>query len=167
MKTVLMDLAQSNRFFNNQFHQVLAKESQASLEEDQKAFFGSIFGTLNHILLVDKLFMSRITGHPVPFTSFKERLAADFPTLMTMQSQADHDLIALVEAEENPLRPVTYQTFAGHPYTQPFFQLVVSLALHATHHRGQISTLCHQRGIPVLDYSPLHYFRAQKHGKLE
>jgi uncharacterized damage-inducible protein DinB len=47
----IMLLAACNEWMNAQSYETAGKLSAAQLGEDRKAFFGSILGTLNHIVV--------------------------------------------------------------------------------------------------------------------
>ena len=49
--------------------------------EDRGAFFNSIHGTLNHILLADKLWLSRFQNYTFQFESLRQELISEFELL--------------------------------------------------------------------------------------
>ena len=55
-------LAQFNAWANARLHEACGALSPDQIIEDRAAFFGSILGTLNHILLVDILYRERLEG---------------------------------------------------------------------------------------------------------
>jgi len=44
---------------NQRIYEVCAQLSNTELKKDRKTFFGSIYGTLNHLLLGDKIWLGR------------------------------------------------------------------------------------------------------------
>ncbi|MEM8578303.1 MAG: DinB family protein, partial [Pseudomonadota bacterium] len=59
-------MAQYNAWQNRQLSVMLEPVPEADLRADRGAFFGSIFGTLNHLLWADTLWMSRFTDAVQP-----------------------------------------------------------------------------------------------------
>jgi hypothetical protein len=58
-------LAAYNRTMNQQLYAVCAELTDSERRRDRQAFFRSIAGTLNHLLLVDRLWFGSFTGKPV------------------------------------------------------------------------------------------------------
>src|SRR5690606_37886662 len=55
-------MARYNRWMNGKLYALAAGLSDADRTRDLGAFFGSIHGTLNHILLADRTWLGRFTG---------------------------------------------------------------------------------------------------------
>ena len=51
-----------NRWANGRLYDAAELLSDAEWERDVQAFFGSMCGTLNHILVADRIWMNRFTG---------------------------------------------------------------------------------------------------------
>ncbi len=56
-------MAAYNRRMNEQIYQVSNKLEKEELQKDAGAFFGSVLGSLNHILVGDLLWLSRFGSH--------------------------------------------------------------------------------------------------------
>lgn len=128
---------------------------------DKGLFFGSIHGSLNHLLLVDRLWQSRLEGIATGKVNLAEELhAARDPLREAIFSQCDA-LIAFVDQLDESRFDAEwrYVNSAGEPAAWPFASLLSHLFNHATHHRGQISTALTQSGreAPVMD---IPYFLA-------
>lgn len=119
-------------------------------------FFGSLHGTLNHLVVVDRLWLARVLGEPSPYASLREEAASNLPTLSALlatgvaawQAQLDNRDDGAIAA------PVHYHTMAGDAQSRPLAELVTHLVNHGTHHRGQMSAALTRLGhpAPVLDY---------------
>jgi uncharacterized damage-inducible protein DinB len=57
-------LAGYNRWMNDKLYALCGTLTDAERKLDRKAFFGSIHGTLNHLLLADRGWLSRFRGQP-------------------------------------------------------------------------------------------------------
>ena len=74
--------------------------SPAALAEDRGAFFGSILGTLNHVLLVNILYRERLeNGGRSHFTTLNDILHTDLEALAKAQAREDDWLIERVGAD--------------------------------------------------------------------
>ena len=60
----ISEMAAYNAWQNNGLCRVIQAMDEADVRANRGAFFGSIFGTLNHLLWGDLLWMSRFNGGP-------------------------------------------------------------------------------------------------------
>lgn len=58
------DMAAYNRWMNKRLYAVCAELSDVERREDRGAFFKSIHGTLNHLLLADRIWLGRFSASP-------------------------------------------------------------------------------------------------------
>jgi uncharacterized damage-inducible protein DinB len=158
-RKILLDQAEANRFINRQWLDVLRPIPFAVLDENRGAFFGSIFGTWNHLLLGDRLWLGRIAGKPFPFESMSERLYEDLSSFELERSRTDDEWVELVEGWKDPESPVSYRNTKGNPFTQPFSEIMTHVFAHQYHHRGHISQMCHELKIDIPDGGALEFYR--------
>ena len=59
-------LARYNRWMNQRLYALCAELSDAERREDHGAFFRSIHGTLNHLLLADRIWLARFRNDVFP-----------------------------------------------------------------------------------------------------
>ena len=113
-------------------------------------FFKSVHGTLNHLLLGDRVWHGRLVGELFPISGLDQELVSSRPELteaMFTQAQCWIDCVAQLP-EARFQAALTYRNSSGDEYTLSVEQLLAHLFNHGTHHRGQISTVVTQ-----LDYS--------------
>jgi uncharacterized damage-inducible protein DinB len=148
-------LARYNRWMNEKIYAVAANLTDEERKRDRGAFFASIHGTLNHLLLADRVWMGRFTGEALPpdwlgpggIRSLDQELHASFDELRAERAKMDAELELWVrgltaEALAGTLRYVR----RGVPLECPLRWAVAHLFNHQTHHRGQVSTLLVQAG---------------------
>ena len=157
----LVLLAKYNQLMNQRQYAAAAQLSEADLYEDKGAFFKSIFGTLNHILVGDIIWLRRFSEHPSSKKalsyiralekpeSLDERLFADLGELNAERETVDEVIVQWVKKlSANDLGEcISYSNMAGQSFSKPFLGLVNHLFLHQVHHRGQVTTLLSQCGI--------------------
>jgi uncharacterized damage-inducible protein DinB len=143
MQQQLRAFAAYNRQMNRQFYIACAQLDEAELRADRGAFFSSIFGTLNHMLLVDRLWFGGFTGNRVEFGSLREELYAGFDELRAEREKTDADIVAWVETLSDDALTVPF----GKHLTYPLWLTVTHFFNHQTHHRGQVSALLSQCGV--------------------
>jgi uncharacterized damage-inducible protein DinB len=138
-------LAAYNQQVNQQFYTACATLNETELKQDRGAFFKSIYGTLNHLLLVDRLWLGGFTDISIAFSSLDEELYADFAEMRTERERTDADIIAWADT----LKTAALEAPFNERLTFPTWVAVTHFFNHQTHHRGQLSTLLSQCG---LDY---------------
>ncbi|AYF32789.1 damage-inducible protein DinB [Vreelandella alkaliphila] len=156
-------LASYNQWMNSKVYEAAGQLSATDLAKDRGAFFGSILGTLNHILVADTIWLKRFATHPSCMTSLRE--VADLPKPTTLdqivfedfgrlsehRSWLDQRIIDWVaELSDGDLDVVlSYRNSKGIPANKRYSSLVLHFFNHQTHHRGQVSTLLSQAGVDI------------------
>src|SRR5262249_10996455 len=87
-------MAEYNAEMNRRLYGAAARLSDAERRAPRGAFWGSIHGTLTHILGGDRQWMSRFDEWPKPATPIKEsaQMIEDFAQLRAAREQADADI---------------------------------------------------------------------------
>jgi uncharacterized damage-inducible protein DinB len=147
--------ARYNRWMNDKLYGLAASLSDEARKRDCGAFFGSIHGTLGHILLADRIWLARFTGVTIPdgfmgpggIRSLDQELYADFEELRRERATTDDELSAWVAGltPERLAAPLVYVR-RGEKQESPLWWAVAHVFNHQTHHRGQITTLLMQQG---------------------
>ena len=133
-----------NRWANARLYDAVAKVSGADYRADRGAFFGSLNGTLNHLLVTDRIWMRRFTGHGPQPTRLNEILFDTLPALREARRAEDERILAYVEGLDDAALAgtITYRTITKPTdITQPLTPALAHLFNHQTHHRGQAHTL--------------------------
>ncbi len=143
-------LARYNTWINARLYAACAALPDAARKADRGAFFASIHGTLNHILLADRVWMGRFQGPPFAAPGLDAELYADFDPLAAARAAED----ARIEAWTRTLpaaalgEPFSYTSMVNPtPRTYIFGQAITHFFNHQTHHRGQLTTLLSQCGV--------------------
>lgn len=157
-------MASYNHRMNTQFTDVIATLSDEEINEDLGAFFSSIIGTLNHILIGDIIWLSRFSAHSSKYQTLKnilelpkpnglaDILFSDFSSFKIARDKVDLLLLHWLksEADENDFaKKLAYINTQGIKSNRNFGELVCHFFNHQTHHRGQLSTLLSQKGLDV------------------
>jgi uncharacterized damage-inducible protein DinB len=140
---------------NDKLYALASTLSDEARKHDSGAFFKSIHGTLNHLLLADRVWLGRFKGAPPPdgfmgpggIRSLDQELYADFEELRRERALTDDELSAWV-SELTPERLAVPFTFLrrGQQQSAPLWWAVAHVFNHQTHHRGQVTTLFMQQG---------------------
>ena len=145
-------LARYNRWMNAKLYDCAAKLDDATRKEDVGAFFKSIHGTLNHLLLGDRVWMGRFVGPLFVPASLGQELYADFNELRREREATD----AAIEAFAGSLTEARIGTTLSYtsisnpaPRTIALGFALAHFFNHQTHHRGQVTTLLTQMGLDI------------------
>jgi uncharacterized damage-inducible protein DinB len=143
-------LARYNVWMNSRLYDACAAMPDADRKADVGAFFKSIHGTLNHLLVGDSVWMGRFEGPVFVPASLAQELHADFDALRQARVAMDERITAWASG-------LTPEVLAGElaytsivnpaPRRMPMWIAVAHFFNHQTHHRGQLTTLLMQRGI--------------------
>lgn len=131
---------------NRRWYRAAATLGDARRTEDRGAFFGSLHGTLCHILWADRMWMSRFAGWDKPVLAQKDSptLYADFAELHAARVEADARLLAWsseVTQEWLDGKLVWFSGSVQREMRQKRDILVMHMFNHQTHHRGQAHAL--------------------------
>jgi uncharacterized damage-inducible protein DinB len=156
-------MAAYNAMMNTRMYEAAGTLSAATLAANRKAFFGSILGTLNHLLVGDRIWLKRFAAHPAnhaaldpiralaPPQRLDQLLFEDFPDLSKHRRWLDGVITewagSLAEADLD--YPLHYANLKGETADRNFFSLMMHFFNHQTHHRGQVTTLLSQVDIDI------------------
>ena len=145
-----------NAWVNWRLHDTIAKLPDAAYRAERGLFFGSIHRTLNHVLVLDRLWTGRVEGVDRGIRSLDQVPCDDFATLRRARDEEDARLIRLIDGltPERLARPVVYSRMIGEGQEEVRCAHVFwTLFNHQTHHRGQVSAALTQEGLnhPPLD----------------
>ena len=164
-------MANYNAVMNQKICDAIARLAEDILWQDNKAFFGSILGTLNHLMVGDLIWLSRFNhlncvDNNTYASSFKalESLANfPLPTALTQtlyrtkedftrnRQALDQIIIQLINetVESDYSKVLTYTNTKGNVFNKPFSMLLQHFFNHQTHHRGQVTILLNQIDIDI------------------
>ena len=156
-------MATYNQWMNRKVYDAASTLTHAQLTLDRQAFFGSILGTLNHLMLGDTVWLKRFAEHPAHFAALaplngiatpgdlKQLAFANLAELSAHRAWLDQLIIDWASSlhESHLDQRLRYHNMRGVAAEKPFFGLLVHFFNHQTHHRGQVTTLLSQAGVDV------------------
>ena len=154
--------ASYNASMNRKLYAAAATLPKDVLIADRGAFFGSVLGTLNHIVAGDTIWLRRFMAHPSDFLSLKAMVDIAAPASLAHIYSDDLDTLlehrvrldAIIEAlaaelsNEDLAQPISYRNSRGD-CRKNFGSLLLHFFNHQTHHRGQASTLLSQSDVDI------------------
>jgi uncharacterized damage-inducible protein DinB len=137
-KTHLDQLATYNRWANRRVYDAAATLADAVRKRPAGVFFGSLHGTLNHMLVADYIWMRRFTGDGPQPERLNQILHEDFAELRTAREQEDERIFGFVTGLTDYDRVLSYQNSTGKTFQQQLGPALAHFFNHQTHHRGQV-----------------------------
>ena len=163
MKSYFELMASYNQCMNKSIYEAAAKLSARELAKNRDAFFGSIMGTLNHLLVGDVIWLQRFGSHKADLHSLEYLRAMKAPK--SLDAVLFNDMGALAETrtiidkviveftseltDQIIASVLEYRNTKGDLYKKNFGYLIQHFFNHQTHHRGQMSTLLCQAGVDI------------------
>ena len=153
MKEHFAMFAAYNRWANGVVYAAAQELDDEELNRNQGAFFGSMLGTLNHLLCADRIWMKRFTGSGDAPRALNAILHTDLEGLSIARKAEDERIISWVGglsedalADNFSYTPITNP----EPVTQKLGSALSHFFNHQTHHRGQCHMILTGLGKPSL-----------------
>jgi len=173
LKAHFDEFAGYNAWANVRLYDAAARLSNADYRRDGGAFFKSVHGTLNHLLVTDRVWLSRCAGMgaiqgPLP-TTLNAILHEDLADLRAARDREDAAIIRYVYGLDEAAYAgvIRYRRVSTpEPQEQPLLQGLAHWFNHQTHHRGQAHALITRfSGGPGPELDLLFYQRLVAAGK--
>lgn len=169
-KSNLELMATYNQWMNKTIYEAASTLEIDELHADRGAFFGSIMGTLNHILVGDTIWLKRFSEHPSQSAvldyvrklpdpkALNTIVCTDLAELQSARIRMDRLIIEFTTGltECQIASTLEYKNTKGVLFTKNFGHLIQHFFNHQTHHRGQVTTLFSQAGLDIGSTDLLH-----------
>ena len=167
MKQHFMMFAAYNAWANRRLYDAASELTDEEFRRDVGAFFGSLMGTLNHLVAADRIWMKRFTGEGDAPVTLDATLHRDLASLRAARSAEDDRIVDWVGSlgEKAFAGRVTSITVTDvRTVSQKLAPALAHLFNHQTHHRGQAHTILTSLGkkAPALD---MIYFQRTDDGR--
>jgi uncharacterized damage-inducible protein DinB len=154
--------ARYDRSANTRLFDAVGELDDSDYRADRGLFFGSIHATLDHLLVADRIWLSRLTGAS----------PGEAPTALDAILYRDRGSLAAARARRpsphrvrrrprrrGVRRSVRYANQAGEAFTQPLAGLLAHLFNHQTHHRSQLHAALTGLGRTAPPLDLIYYLR--------
>ena len=139
-----------NSWINDRLYAACAGLPDEERKRDRGAFFRSIHGTLNHLLLADSIWMGRFEAKPFAFSSLDQELYAGFDELRARRGEMDRRIERWAEGLTDAAldAKLTFTSvLSKRTHSPTLWKVVAHFFNHQAHHRGQLTTLLSQAGV--------------------
>lgn len=156
LATHLRAMAAYNAWANRRLYGAAEALPDEAYRRPSGAFFSSLHGTLNHLLVTDRIWMRRLTGRGEDPGRLDAILFERFSDLRGAREVEDRRIESYVTSLSGAdlEGDFAYANTSGQAYAQPRWQVLAHLFNHQTHHRGQAHAVLTRLGVtdpPSLD----------------
>ena len=133
-----------NAWANSRLYDATARLSAEQYRADRGAFFKSVHGTLNHLLVTDRIWMQRFTGEGDAPNRLNAILFESFDDLRAARAVEDRRIVDFVDGLDDGRIAGTIKYRRVSTPEEFEQQLAPALAHwfnHQTHHRGHVHAL--------------------------
>jgi uncharacterized damage-inducible protein DinB len=165
VKQHFMMFSAYNAWANARIYEAASDLSKEEFGRDTGAFFKSMRGTLNHILVADRIWMKRFTGEGDAPAALDTILYIDFAKLRRARQVEDKRIVDWIESlgEKAFAGRFTYMAVTDmRTVSQRFAPALAHLFNHQTHHRGQAHTILTVLGRPSVQLDLIYFQRTEE-----
>ena len=139
MKQHFAMMADYSRWANARLYETTASLADELFKKPVGVYFKSLHGTLNHLLVSDRIWMHRLDRSGTHPDKLDAIIFEDLAPLRRAREVEDLRIIQYVHglADGNFDKMWEYRTLSGSPQQQPIRHILAHLFNHQTHHRGQ------------------------------
>jgi uncharacterized damage-inducible protein DinB len=133
-----------NAWANSRLYDAAARLSNEQYRADRGAFFKSVHGSLNHLLVTDRIWMQRFTGEGEAPNRLDAILFETLHELRVARETEDRRIVDFVERldEARIAGTIKYRRVSSpEQFEQHLAPALAHWFNHQTHHRGQIHAL--------------------------
>jgi len=133
-----------NAWANSRLYDATARLSPEQYRADRGAFFKSVHGTLNHLLVTDRIWMQRFTGEGDAPNRLDAILFESFDELRAAREAEDRRIVDFVDGldDDRIAGTIKYRRVSSpEEFEQQLAPALAHWFNHQTHHRGHVHAL--------------------------
>jgi uncharacterized damage-inducible protein DinB len=149
-----------NAWATNRVFEALGRISKDDYRRDLKASFGSLHGTMTHLVAAERLWLSRLTGKPES-AMMAEPEVPSLETLKKVWEDAAARTARFVSRLDDRAlgKSLEYVTTEGKTHANSVQQILQHVVNHSSYHRGQIASMLRQLGGEPVNTDMIAFFR--------
>jgi uncharacterized damage-inducible protein DinB len=151
-----------NRWANLRMLDAAGALTDEQIVQDLGSSFRSVRDTLVHIMSAEWVWFSRWKGYsPTSFPEqWKPLMLYDIKEEWTVVDTALQLFVRSLH-DSDLERVISYRSIAGESFSSPLPQMLRHVVNHGTYHRGQITTMLRQLGVPAAATDLIAWYRMQ------
>jgi uncharacterized damage-inducible protein DinB len=132
MKPHFLMMARYNAWANVRLYKMAGALPEELYRREVRVYFKSLHGTLNHLLVTDRIWMRRITGEGSHPNKLNAIAFDDFASLQAARTSEDLRIVNYIEhlQEADIEKELDYSTLNGTPQRQHIREILAHLFNH-------------------------------------
>lgn len=161
MRAAMLTLARYHAWATEVLFDAVERLDDAYYRADVRLFFKSVHGTLNHLLVADRVWYGRCLDTPFAVAGLDAELETERGALAGALRAATVRWATWLDTLDDARLAGTlvYRNMSGAAFEQPLTSVLLHVFNHATHHRGQISAALTQAGLAAPEMDLVWYLR--------
>jgi len=151
-KEYLLDLLNYNSWANDEFFKVIIKLSSEEINKQRKSFMNSIRNSLNHLLVIDKVWLTNMKKEKHTFDNLQTILYENMEQLWKEKKKEEQLIKNYVEnlSDKEFEEIVECELIGGNKVLISRSMIITHLVMHGGYHRGIIAEMFGQIPLPPI-----------------
>ena len=151
-KEYLLNLLNYNSWANDEFFKVIIKLSSEEINKQRKSFMNSIRNSLNHLLVIDKVWLSNMKKEKHTFDNLQTILYENMEQLWKEKKTEEQLIKSYVEnlSDKEFEEIVECELIGGNKVLISRSMIITHLVMHGGYHRGIIAEMFGQIPLPPI-----------------
>ncbi|MDA9914347.1 DinB family protein [Alphaproteobacteria bacterium] len=151
-KEYLLNLLNYNSWANDEFFKVIIKLSSEEINKQRKSFMNSIRNSLNHLLVIDKVWLTNMKKEKHTFDNLQTILYENMEQLWKEKKKEEQLIKNYVEnlSDKEFKEIVECELIGGNKVLISRSMIITHLVMHGGYHRGIIAEMFGQIPLPPI-----------------
>lgn len=151
-KEYLLNLLNYNSWANDEFFKVIVKLSSEEINKQRKSFMNSIRNSLNHLLVIDKVWLTNMKKEKHTFDNLQTILYENMEQLWKEKKKEEQLIKNYVEnlSDKEFEEIVECELIGGNKVSISRSMIITHLVMHGGYHRGIIAEMFGQIPLPPI-----------------
>ena len=151
-KEYLLNLLNYNSWANDEFFKVIIKLSCEEINKQRKSFMNSIRNSLNHLLVIDKVWLTNMKKEKHTFDNLQTILYENMEQLWKEKKKEEQLIKNYVEnlSDKEFEEIVECELIGGNKVLISRSMIITHLVMHGGYHRGIIAEMFGQIPLPPI-----------------
>ena len=151
-KEYLLNLLNYNSWANDEFFKVIIKLSSEEINKQRKSFMNSIRNSLNHLLVIDKVWLTNMKKEKHTFDNLQTILYENMEQLWKEKKKEEQLIKNYVEnlSDKEFEEIVECELIGGNKVLISRSMIITHVVMHGGYHRGIIAEMFGQIPLPPI-----------------
>lgn len=150
-KRYIQTLIDYNAWANEVCYKAVFELPPEEITKERQSLLKSILASLNHLLVIDRVWLAHMTGKDHGYTELRAMITEDMDELWLLRQEMDRTLKDYLAdlSHEQLEEKIDYTMIDGQKGTLSRAMMLSHLALHGNYHRGWVAGMFGQVPQPI------------------